>query len=106
MPASTVDNSARDYSFLIIMAVNSRITGIVCSALFRQRNKVMRGLDDEETAQTMIEGLRIYYNFIRPHTALKGKTPAEKAKLSGLKGNKWQAIIKKSASQTSIRSDM
>jgi len=42
----------------------------------RQRNKVMRGLDDVETAQTMMDGLRIYYNFIRPHSALDGKTPA------------------------------
>jgi transposase-like protein len=30
----------------------------------RQRNKVMRGFDDEETAQTMMDGLRIYYNYI------------------------------------------
>jgi transposase-like protein len=43
----------------------------------RQRNKVMRGLDDEETARTMMDGLRIYDNFIRPHTALNGKTPAK-----------------------------
>jgi transposase-like protein len=27
----------------------------------RQRNKVMRGLDDVETAQTMMDGLRVYY---------------------------------------------
>jgi hypothetical protein len=30
----------------------------------------MQGLDDEETAQTMIDGLRIYYNFMRPHMVL------------------------------------
>jgi len=40
----------------------------------------MRGLDDVEKAQTMMAGLRIYYNFIRPHSALDGKTPAQKAK--------------------------
>jgi hypothetical protein len=32
------------------------------------------------TAQTMMDGMRIYYNFIRPHMALNGKTPAEKSK--------------------------
>jgi transposase-like protein len=42
----------------------------------RQRNKGMRGLDDVKTAQTMMDGLRIYYNFIRSHTTLNGKTPA------------------------------
>ena len=52
----------------------------------RQRNKVMRGLDDVETAQTMMDGLRIYYN-LRPHMALDGKTPAQKAKIATDFGN-------------------
>ena len=43
----------------------------------RQRNKIVRGLDDENTAQTMMDGMQIYYNFIRPHMALDGKTPAQ-----------------------------
>ena len=29
----------------------------------------------------MMEGLQIYYNFLRPHMALDGMTPAQKAKL-------------------------
>jgi len=62
----------------------------------RQRNKVMRGLDHEDSAQTMLDGMRIYYNFIRPHMALNGKTPAEKAKISKLGNNKWKSLIKKS----------
>ena len=47
----------------------------------RQRNKVMRGLDDEETAQTLMDGMRLCYNFLRPHSASNGKTPAQKAKI-------------------------
>ena len=39
----------------------------------REGNKVMRGLDHEESAQKMIDGFGIYYNFIRPHMALNGK---------------------------------
>jgi len=62
----------------------------------RQRNKVMRGLDDEATAQTMMDGLRIYYNFIRPHIALNGKTPAQKANIEADEA-KWLALIKKSS---------
>lgn len=62
----------------------------------RQRNKVMRGLDDENSAQTMIEGMRIYYNFIRPHMALKGKTPAEKTNVSlSIESNKWKRSLSK-----------
>lgn len=60
----------------------------------RQRNKVMRGLDDVETAQTMMDGLRIYYNFMRPHMALDGKTPAQKAKIATDK-EQWMSLIKK-----------
>jgi transposase-like protein len=64
----------------------------------RQRNKVMRGLDREASAQTMMDGMRIYYNFIRPHMALNGKTPAEKARIAKPNcNNKWQTLIKNSA---------
>jgi transposase-like protein len=60
----------------------------------RQRNKFMRGLDDEETAQTIMDGLRIYYNFLRPHSALNGKTPAQKANIESDEA-KWLTSIKK-----------
>lgn len=62
----------------------------------RQRNKVMRGLDDETTAQRMMDGLRIYYNFMRPHMALGGKTPAQKARIAnGSSPENWLSMIKK-----------
>ncbi|MGD0159245.1 MAG: integrase core domain-containing protein [Candidatus Bathyarchaeia archaeon] len=64
----------------------------------RQRNKVMRGFDDMETAQTMLDGLRIYYNFIRPHSALEGKTPAQKANVETDKAE-WMSLIKKASQQ-------
>jgi transposase-like protein len=60
----------------------------------RQRNKVMRGLDDEETAQTIMDGMRIYYNFLRPHSALNGKTPAQKASIESNQAT-WLTLIKK-----------
>ena len=64
-----------------------------------ERNKVMRGLKDKETASTIMDGQRIYYNFIEPHMALSGKTPAETAKASPkLQGNKWKNLIKKAIS--------
>jgi len=59
----------------------------------RERNKVQRGLKKEETP--IIEGQRIYYNFIRPHESLGGKTPAEVAGLDlNLGQNKWLDLLK------------
>jgi hypothetical protein len=55
------------------------------------------GLDEETTAQAMMDGIRIYYNFLRPHTALNGKTPAEKAEIGlRLASNKWLSLIQRS----------
>ena len=58
----------------------------------------MRGLDDEETPQTMMDGPQIYYNFLRPQMALDGKTPAQKAKLvSDTEQVNWAVLIKKAS---------
>jgi len=62
----------------------------------REREKVMRGLKQEESAQNTLEGFRAYYNFIRKHKSLKGKPPAEMANIDlGLEGNKWLNLINK-----------
>jgi len=53
----------------------------------------MRGLKDEPTARTIIDGFRIYYNFIRPHMALNGKTPAEACGIEVKGENKWVTLI-------------
>jgi hypothetical protein len=56
----------------------------------------VRGFKNEESAQQIIEGFRAYYNFIRRHQSLKGKTPAEMAKIDlNLEGNKWLELIRK-----------
>jgi len=56
----------------------------------------MRGLDHDASAEKMLEANRIYYNYLRPHQALKGKTPAEKAGIDlQLKGNKWEELIRR-----------
>jgi len=60
----------------------------------KERLKVMRGLDHDETAQKMLEAHRVYYNYLRPHQALDGKTPAEAAGIDlKLEGNKWKVLI-------------
>jgi len=38
----------------------------------------------------------IYYNFIRPHQTLDGKTPAQVAQIDVANGrNKWEELLKK-----------
>lgn len=64
----------------------------------RERNKVMRGLKGRETANRILDGERIYYNFIRPHQALNGQTPAQEANMGlKLERNKWLSLIKNGA---------
>lgn len=63
----------------------------------RDREVVMRGMDHKESAQTLMEAMRIYHNYIRKHSASDGKTPAE---VSGIKiegSNKWSTLIKNAA---------
>jgi len=59
----------------------------------RERNKNMRGLDNEDSAQTIIDGKRIYYNYIRPHQGLNGKTPSEACGITVEGKNKWITLI-------------
>jgi hypothetical protein len=57
----------------------------------REREKVIRGLKVDGTP--IIPMNQIYYNFIRPHQALDGRTPAEVAGI-GIEGDdKWIALI-------------
>ena len=65
----------------------------------RERDKVLRGLKNEDSP--IIDGFRNYYNYIRPHQALDGRTPAEVANTYlSLDGNKWLGLIKKSAEKS------
>jgi putative transposase len=41
----------------------------------RDREKTMRGLKTKDTA--ILTGYQLFHNYIRPHSALEGKTPAE-----------------------------
>ncbi|MBU2101029.1 IS200/IS605 family transposase [Candidatus Micrarchaeota archaeon] len=48
------------------------------------------------TSQQQMNNWKNYYNFIRPHQALNGKTPSQKAGIElELKENKWKELIEK-----------
>ena len=59
----------------------------------RERSKVQRGWKTVKTP--LAEGMRIQYNFVKPHMALKGKTPAQEAKIGNIikNGNKWMDLL-------------
>jgi transposase-like protein len=57
----------------------------------RDREKVMRGLKRKDSP--ILTGYRLFHNYIRPHTALEGKTPAEVAGITVLGKDKWATII-------------
>jgi putative transposase len=59
-----------------------------------ERVRPARGIKTTDTA--ILDGQRVYYNHIRPHQGLDGKTPAQAAGLElGLGANRWEGIIRK-----------
>ena len=62
----------------------------------RDREKVMRGMQTKETAQKIIEAMRLHYNYIREHSAL-GKTPAESCGIRIEGENKLLTLIQNEA---------
>ena len=48
---------------------------------FRARTKTMRGMDTRTSGQAYLDGWVLSYNLFREHESLKGKTPAEVAKV-------------------------
>ena len=69
---------------------------------FKERNKVMRGLKKTDTAT--LDGQRVYCNYIRPHTGLNGKTPAEAARIDlKLVGNKWLQLIRRAKIENGMK---
>jgi len=56
------------------------------------RTKIMRGLKSIETAQLFLDGWLIHYNFFRPHSSLKGRTPAEVARIE-FPYKSWSDIV-------------
>ena len=52
----------------------------------------MRGMDNKDSAQKLIDAYRIHYNFVREHGSIK-KTPAEACGVKIEGDNKWLTLI-------------
>jgi transposase-like protein len=57
----------------------------------RDREKTMRGLKKTDTL--ILKGYQIYHNYIRPHEALNGKTPANACGIIIEGQDKWRTLI-------------
>jgi len=57
----------------------------------RDREKVMRSLKKPDTP--ILTGAQIFHNYVRPHMALNGQTPADKAGIRVEGENKWLTLI-------------
>ncbi len=62
----------------------------------RDREKVMRSL--KKTDSPILAGCQIYHNYIRPHMALDGKTPADRAGITVKGKDKWMTLIQNATS--------
>ena len=62
----------------------------------RDRTKIMRGFHGSlESARTIMKSMEIYYNFVRKHQGIDGKTPSEEAVPElALSTNKWLSLIR------------
>jgi len=62
------------------------------------REKVMRTLERADTA--ILTGMQLYQNYVRPHEALKGRTPAGVARIKIERENKWLTLIQNASRVT------
>jgi putative transposase len=70
-------------------ANNNRVERL--NGTLRERVKVQRGWKTMSTP--LAEGQRIQYNFVKPHMALDGQTPAAVAGVGVQGQNKWNALL-------------
>lgn len=60
----------------------------------KDRTKVIRGFKHQDTAELILDGFLIHYNFFRPHMTLNNKTPAEVAGIKAPVKN-WTELVRR-----------
>ena len=72
-------------------ANNNRIERL--NGTLRERVKVQRAW--KKHSSPTAEGQRVQYNFVKPHMALEGQTPAQIAGIKIEGKNKWMNLLEK-----------
>jgi transposase-like protein len=67
----------------------------------KDRLKPARGLKDEETVRTLLEGWVVHYNYVRKHQTLKGKTPAQASGLNVTPD--WNVLVKEATKEEALK---
>ncbi|MCL4519320.1 MAG: IS6 family transposase [Thaumarchaeota archaeon] len=62
----------------------------------KEKLRTTRGFKNHDSAKLILDGYTVYYNYVRPHMSLKGKTPAQ---ASGIEVKGWRQLIE-NATQT------
>ncbi|MGP8023293.1 MAG: IS6 family transposase [Methanobacterium sp.] len=55
--------------------------------------RARRGMYQMDKTEAMLDGWLVYYNFLRPHSSLGNKTPAEVAGIKLDLSNRWESLI-------------
>ena len=62
---------------------------------FRERDKVIRGLKSDTSADRYMENWKTFYNFVKPHMTFNGLTPSEVAGINiSNERNRWMSLLK------------
>ena len=70
----------------------------------RDREKVMRGLKKKDTP--ILKGYQLFHNYIRPHEALNGQTPSDRAGIKVEGPDRWRTLIENASQLTKVNSEM
>lgn len=62
----------------------------------KNRTKTMRCFEEFDPCNNTLTAFKIWYNFLRPHMALNGRTPAQEAGLTVDTSRRWLSLIRKS----------
>jgi transposase-like protein len=69
----------------------------------KDRLKTTRGLKDEETVRTLLEGWVVHYNWVRKHQTLKGRTPAQASGIN-MEGD-WHLLVKEATKSEALKEE-
>lgn len=88
LPRTTKHIRANHITDFINNNLSERMNGT-----YRAREKTLRGMDSIESGQHLLDGFTITYNLFRDHHALKGRKPADAAKVD-VPFKEWADLVR------------